>query len=163
MKPIQKPIILLIFIPILIQSACATKSINTDKTLVSWVSINNMDVNGGSILTLQDGELFDGIILSEQGDSWIAGSEHDRTTTATNNTSVVAPGIGEIEQIAIVYMGDEILIYRDALLQTRYKAENIDLLNSNTNMVVFGSSHYGGGGAVSGAIEDARIYSAALS
>ena len=163
MKLIQKPIILLIFIPILILSACATKSISTDKTLVSWVSINNMDVYGGSILTIQDGELFDGIILSEQGDSWIAGSEHDRTTTASNKTSVVAPGIGKIEQIAIVYMGDEILIYRDAMLQTRYKAENIDLLNSNTNMVVFGSSHYGGGGAVSGAIEDARIYSEALS
>ena len=143
MKPIQKPIILLIFIPILILSACATKSINTDKTLVSWVSIENMVAGGGSILTLQDGELFDGIILSKNGDSWIAGSEHDRRTpTATYDTSVVAPGLGELEQIAIVYRGDEILIYRDALLQTRYKAENIDLLNSNTNIVVFGHSHF---------------------
>jgi len=164
MKLIQKPDILLVLIPILVLSACATKSFNTDKTLVSWVTIDNMVAGGGSILTLQDGELFDGIILSEQGDSWIAGSEHDRSNpTATNNTSVVAPGIGEVEQIAIVYKGDEILIYRDAQLQTRYKAENIDLLNSNTNMVVFGSSNYSGGGAVSGAIEDARIYSEALS
>ena len=94
MKPIQKQIILLIFIPILILPACATKSFNSDKTLVSWVSINNPGVNGGSILTLQDGELFDGILLAEQGDSWIAGSEQDRTTIATDYTSVVAPGIG---------------------------------------------------------------------
>ncbi|MBL7113827.1 MAG: hypothetical protein ISS19_17950, partial [Bacteroidales bacterium] len=163
MKTIQKARIFLILIPILILTACTTEFFTTDKTLVSWVSINNMDVNGGSILTLQDGELFDGIILSEHGDSWIAGSEDDRSTTATDNTSLVAPGIGEFEQIAIVYKGDEILIYRDAVLQSRYKAEIIDLLNSNTNMVVFGPSHYGGKGAVSGAIEDARIYSKALS
>ena len=164
MKPIQRPGIFLILIPILFLSACATKSNNTDKTLVSWVIIENMDADGGSILTLQDGELFDGIILSGEGDSWIAGSEHElRTLTGTNNTSVTAPGIGEIEQIAIVYKGDEILIYRDALLQARYKAENIDLLNSNTSIVVFGHSHFGGGGAISGAIEDARIFRKALS
>jgi sucrose-6-phosphate hydrolase SacC (GH32 family) len=164
MKPIQKPGILLVLVPILIISACATKSFNTDKTLVSWVTIDNMVAGGGSILTLQDGELFDGIILSEQGDSWIAGREYGRRTpTATNDTSVVAPGIGKLEQIAIVYKGDEILIYRDAMLQSRYKAENIDLLNSNTNIVVFGHSHFGGGGVVLGAIEDARIFSKALS
>ena len=80
MKPIQKPGIFLILIPILFLSACATKSINTDKTLVSWVIIYNLDEGGGSILTLQDGELFDGIILSGEGGSWIAGSEHDRRT-----------------------------------------------------------------------------------
>ena len=164
MKPIPIPGILLILIYILFLSACATKSFNTDKTLVSWVTIDNLDANGGSILTLQDGELFDGIILSEKGESWIAGSEQDRIVpTATSDTSIVAPGIGEVEQIAIVYKGNEILIYRDAQLQATYEAENIDLINSNTNMVVFGPSHYGGKGAVSGAIEDARIYSEALS
>ena len=164
MKPIPIPGILLILIYILFLSACATKSFNRDKTLVSWVTIDNLDANGGSILTLQDGELFDGIILSEKGESWIAGSEQDRIVpTATSDTSIVAPGIGEVEQIAIVYKGNEILIYRDAQLQSTYEAENIDLINSNTNMVVFGPSHYGGKGAVSGAIEDARIYSEALS
>ena len=164
MKPIQKPCILLVLFSILILSGCATKSLNADKTLVSWVTIDNMDAGGGSILTLQDGEHFDGIILSEQGDSWIAGSEHDRRAPViTGDTSFAAPGIGELEQIALVYKGDEIHIYRDALLQATYKAENIDLLNSNTNIVIFGPSHYGGKGAVSGAIEDARIYSEALS
>jgi len=152
-------LILLLFL-----SACATKSTNTDKTLVSWVILDNMEADGGSILTLQDGERFDGIILSEEGDSWIAGSDHDRGTRKdSDSASIIAPGIDKIEQIAIVYQGDEIRIYRNAVLRTSYKAENIDLLNSNTNVVVFGLSHFGGGGSISGAIEDARIYSEALS
>ncbi|MFC2090420.1 GH32 C-terminal domain-containing protein [Bacteroidota bacterium] len=164
MKAIPKTFTFLVLIPILVFSSCATNSNNRDKSLVSWVTIDNRDVGDGSILTLQDGEVFDGIILSEKGESWIAGSEEDkRSPKDPKGSSLIAPGIGEVEQIAIVYKGNEILIYRDAVLQVRYEAENIDLLSSNTNMVVFGSSHYGGEGAVSGALEDARIYDKALS
>ena len=156
------PGILLFLIPIFLVSACSSRPLNSDKTLVSWVIIDKLEAGGGSILTLQDGERFDGIILSEEGHSWIAGSEQDRTIAASDNSSAVSPGIGETEQIAIVYRGNEILIYRDAQLQATFKAESIDLMNSKTNMVVFGPSHYGGSGAVSGAIEDARIYNKAL-
>jgi beta-fructofuranosidase len=164
MKPIPIPGILLFLISILVLSACTMKPFNTDKTLVSWVTIDNLDADGGSILTLQDGELFDGIILSGETSSWIAGSEEDkRRLKVTNDSSIIAPGIGEVEQIAVVYKSNEILIYRDAVLQAQYETENINLLNSHTNMVVFGPSHYGGKGAVSGAIDDARIYSEALS
>jgi hypothetical protein len=64
MKPVPIPGILLFLISILVLSACTEKPFNSDKTLVSWVTIDNLDADGGSILTLQDGELFDGIILS---------------------------------------------------------------------------------------------------
>ena len=164
MKPISIPGMLLFLIAIVVLSACTRKPYNTDKTLVSWVSIDKLEVDGGSILTLQDGEHFDGILLSGATGSWIAGSEEDnRSPKATSESPIIAPTIGELEQIAVVYKDNKILIYRDAVLQAEYKAENINLLNSQTNMVVFGPSHYGGKGAVSGAIDDARIYGEALS
>jgi hypothetical protein len=61
----------LIFIALL--SACTIQPDSTDKTLVSWVKIHDADVKGGSILTIQDGEQFDGIILAGQDDVvWLA-------------------------------------------------------------------------------------------
>jgi len=151
-------------IPILFLAACTVQTVNTDKTLVSWVILNDNHADGGSILTLQDGEQFDGILLSEEGESWIAGSDQNRAImNNSDKPSIITPGIDKLEQIAIVYQGDDIRIYRDAELQSRSKSENINLLNSNTNVVVFGRSHFGGGGAISGAIEDARIYNKALS
>ena len=156
---------------IFVLMACTTEPYTADKTLVSWVSIDNLDVQGGSILSLQDGEHFDGIILSEKTGRWIAGSEKGKRSPKqaknieieTKDSSLAAFEPGAFEQIAIVYRENEILIYRDAVLQAQYDAENIDLLNSNTNMVVFGPTHYGGKGAVSAAVDDARIYSKALS
>jgi beta-fructofuranosidase len=153
-------------IPLLLLSGCISQQVNTDKTLVSWVILDDSQTDGGSILTLQDGEHFDGILLSEEGDAWIAGSENDRHALSAydyDSGSRIAPGIGKLEQIAIVYKDEEILIYRDAVLQSRQRSENINLLNSETNIVVFGASHFGGEGSISGAIEDARIYSEALS
>ena len=51
------------FILIALLSACSVQPDTTEKTLVSWVEILNEDVKGGSILTIQDGEQFDGIIF----------------------------------------------------------------------------------------------------
>ena len=155
--------IFLILIALL--SACSVQPDTTEKTLVSWVEILNEDVKGGSILTIQDGEQFDGIIFSNrEGGTWLAGSDEDlRTEKNPENASADKATSDALEQVAIVYEGNEIRIYRDAELQTSYEAENVDLLNSESNVVVFGSSLLGFEGWISASIEDARIYNQALS
>ncbi|UCC23035.1 MAG: GH32 C-terminal domain-containing protein, partial [Planctomycetota bacterium] len=104
------------------------------------------------------GEQFDGIILNQEG-RWEAGSDEKKRTKPTG----AEVRTGKMEQIAIVYKGSEIRMYRDGELVTKYSAQNIDLLSSNENFVVFGRSHYGGDDFITAEIEDARIYSQALS
>ncbi len=145
-----------------ILTACAT---NTNKTLVSWVQLNDLSVKGGSILTIQSGEQFDGIVFGEtEAGKWIAGSDNWKRTNAEldNVTAEAEETLGKLIQMAIVYEGSEIRIYRNSELYSTNKAENIDLLSAEDNFVVFGVRHMGADGFVSAEIEDARIYSSAL-
>ena len=148
-------------------STCgAVHAANTDKTLVSWVTLSDKNVQAGSVLTVQVGHLFDGIIFSERAaGKWMAGSNGlQRTGKNPNAYAAETADKKTLIQMAIVYKGDHIAIYRDGKEYASYKTRNIDLLSSKKNIVVFGLRHVGGGsGAIGGAIEDARIYSKALS
>jgi beta-fructofuranosidase len=68
-------------------------------------------------------------------------------------------------QMAIVYRGNRISIYRNGEPYASYTANNIDLLSARDNMAVFGLRHLGAGTGqtLRGSIEDARIYDRALS
>ncbi|MGB5847917.1 MAG: LamG-like jellyroll fold domain-containing protein, partial [Ignavibacteriaceae bacterium] len=138
--------------------ACAT---NTDKTLVSWVELNDLSVMGGSILTIQSSEQFDGIVFGEtEAGKWIAGSEYWNRTDKDTKGSVEQTG--KLIQMAIVYEGNNIRIYRNGILYSAYEADNIDLLNDDQNFVLFGLRHRGVEAFISAEIEDARIYGTAL-
>lgn len=150
---------------ILIGSVCNAETLETDKTLVSWVILANRSVRGGSVLTIQRGSQFDGIVFAEKEvGKWMAGSDNFKRTqkgqgksakeTADNKTMV---------QMAIVYNGNLISIYRNGELYGSYETTNIDLLSSKDNIAVFGLRHVGGDGSIDGSIEDARIYDRALS
>ena len=67
-------------------------------------------------------------------------------------------------QMAIVYKGNQISIYRNGEPYASYEASNIDLLSAKDNMAVFGLRHVGAttGQHLQGTIEDARIYDRAL-
>ena len=55
---------------------CGVAVAGTDKTLVSWVSLANTTQQGGSALTIQQGDQFDGIVFGEKvSGKWMAGSE----------------------------------------------------------------------------------------
>ena len=56
----MKNIVIVSLLIYLLVTGCNT---NTDKTLVSWVELKDLGVEGGSILTIQSGEKFDGIVL----------------------------------------------------------------------------------------------------
>ena len=125
----------------LLVTGCNT---NSDKTLVSWVELKDLSVEGGSILSIQSGEKFDGIVLGAiESGKWVAGSEDKkRSTFELNNIKAeTEASIGKLIQMAIVYKGNEIIIYRNGELYATNKSENIDLLRVEDNIVVFGARH----------------------
>jgi beta-fructofuranosidase len=136
-----------------------------DKTLVAWVTPANLTHRGGSVLTIQHGDQFDGIVFGElQTGKWMAGSDYHKRTERTQDTYIAETADRRtVVQVAIVYEGDEIRIYRNGKLYASYQARNIDLLSPEANIAVFGLRHVGAtGGLIACAIEDARIYSTAL-
>ena len=159
----MKKIISIILMQLMI---IATNAANTDKTLVSWIKLNDNDVAGGSVLTIQNCDKYDGIVYTEEkGGKWIAASEQDSRTKRRLSRKIETnsrPSLQKFVQLAVVYNSNEIRIYRDHELYSSYKADNIDLLSGQKNFVVFGLDHFGGEGFISAEIEDARIYSSAL-
>ena len=154
----------IIYFTISILLFSCTPSKNTDKTLVAWVSLNATKDLSGSVLTIQSGEQHDGIFLSgEEGGKWIAGSEDNKRTNLNMGIPVQeSDRTGQMVQLAIVYKESEIRMYRNGELKSAYPAENIDLLSNDKNFVLFGMDHFGGMAKMSEVIEDARIYSRAL-
>ncbi len=74
-------IVFAVFSPGVAQSA------ETDKTLVAWFAPADLTHRGGSALTIQSGDEFDGIVFGEiQPGKWMAGSDrYKRTERAQDN------------------------------------------------------------------------------
>jgi len=156
----------LIWLLPLLFSCHSQKTDPTDKTLVSWVTLHDISVDHGSILTIQHGSQFDGIVFGEiENGKWMAGSDHFNRTNQDMSDLVpeTDENLGELIQMAIVYEGNEIRLYRNGKLYAKHEVDNIDLLSYENNSVSFGIRHVGGSGSISGDIEDARIYRQALS
>ena len=138
----------------------------TDKTLVSWVCLANTTQQGGSALTIQRGEQFDGIVFGEkEAGRWMAGSDYfARTQDRQDANAAENADAKTLIQMAIVYAGDQITLYRNGALYTSYQADNMDLLTAKENMVAFGLRHQGAGTGqtLQGSIADARIHDRAL-
>ena len=57
---------------------------DVEKTLVSWVMVQDRNIKAGSILTLQEGTKFDGIVFAEKmDDKWINEREMERPHSPT--------------------------------------------------------------------------------
>ena len=136
-----------------------------DKTLVSWVVLKDKNVRAGSVLTVQAGDQFDGIVFAELAEGkWMAGSDHFKRTNKEQEDYPREEADGNtLVQMAIVYRGDQITVYRNGEKYASHKASNVDLLSLEQNYVVFGVRHVGGNGQVAALIDDARIYDKALS
>ncbi len=140
---------------------------NADKTLVVWVAPANLDQGGGSALTIDDLKgRFDGIIFAERAPKrWMAGSNGYRRTqkdqaanaeeTADANTLV---------QMAIVYRGREVTIYRNGQQYAQYTLESDPVVFGPDSIVMMGKRHLDtkDENRFAGAIDDARVYAAAL-
>ena len=145
--------------------AVAGPALATDKTLVSWVCLANTTQQGGSALTIQSGDHFDGIVFGERvAGKWMAGSEGFARTQGDQQANAVEKADDKtLVQMAIVYKGSQIAIYRNGELYASYEASNVELLKTQSQ-AVFGLRHEGAGPTqtLKGSIEEARIYEQAL-
>jgi len=140
----------------------------TNKTLVSWVSLDNINIGSGSALTLQNsnGSVFDAIVYGElQKNRWMAGSDFfRRTVNQPSGFTETTPN--QLFQMAITYGDKDIKIYRDAQLINSYTHNNSIASFASSASVLFGRRHdvgAGGRGTIDATIEEARIYDGVLS
>jgi len=153
----------IIFCLLIFSLGCNKNSLN-EKTIVAWVNLTESYNMEGSLVSIQDGDRFDGIFLSSKnGFKWYAGSENNNRTQINIGISIDSSDIYELFQIGIVYTKNNIKMFKDGKLISKYPAENIDLLSSNTNFVNFGLDYFYNNAYISQAIDDVRIYDQALS
>jgi beta-fructofuranosidase len=138
-----------------------------DKTLVVWAAPANLAQRGGSALTLEkDGGLFDGIVLGEIAPGrWMAGSNGFSRTEKAQQAPPESADARTFVQIAIVYKGSQITIYRDGKKYASYPIKSAERFTADS-IVLMGLRHTEAGPEgryFVGAIDDARIYGEALS
>lgn len=138
-----------------------------EKTLVSWLALDNLDVRAGSAMTIDNinGDNFDAIVYAErQPYRWMAGSSYFIRTqdiVTINETS-----IGQVTQMAISYRNlskgrVEITLCRNGVQIGQYTSDNMYEWNGANAEIIFGMRHTMASynpGAIEGRIEEARIY-----
>ncbi len=146
------------------------------KTLVAWLTLDNLTQQAGSALTLENptgGDVFDGIVFGERTPGqWMNGS-NGFARTPVDNGGATETSTGEV-MMAIVQEADgTISIYREGDLYATYAATGPIDYTGGVADVLLGLRHEdiaGGSGTVGGAdqflaglIDEARIYGTALS
>jgi hypothetical protein len=138
-----------------------------DKTLVVWVSPASLTQRGGSVLTLEKaGGVFDAVVFGELAPAtWMPGSDSFRRTKREQGDfpreTVANP---PMVQIAIVYQGRQITLYRNGQAAATYTAAGAERFPSES-WVLLGLRHLDAGTQhrfFTGAIDDARLYGVAL-
>jgi len=152
-----------LFIP---TEASAEETSLTDKTLVVWVSPANLTQRGGSALTVNDTTIdrFDGIVFAELANSvWMPGSNnYSRTDKEQSDWPEETAAPGEFVEIAIVYKGNEVTVYRNGKLYVRYIMQSKPYTFGPRTAILFGQRHLGNNDYFFGRIKDARVYSQPL-
>lgn len=145
------------------------KSVDGDRTLVSWFCFDEDTPNHCSVLTIQAGDAYDAIAFGEQiPGKWSVASEDNKRTQQEseqigNASEEVVPG--QFIQMAVVYQGNNVTIYRNGEVYTSYDVENtVDLLSSYYLKAAIGPVKLIDGTAkcFKGKVDDARIYAHAL-
>jgi sucrose-6-phosphate hydrolase SacC (GH32 family) len=145
----------------------AERQVIADKTLIAWVTPANSSQRGGSVLTLEKpGGTFDGIVFGEVAPSrWMAGSNNfSRTQMAQEKSAVETTVGGNLVQIAIVYQGKEITIYRNGAKYAGYSMNSAEKFGADS-LALLGLRHEDAAADnrfFVGSIDDARIYGVAL-
>jgi hypothetical protein len=137
------------------------------KTLVSWVSLNDLDAGrGGSALSLgHTGAKFDGIVYAEILErTWMAGSNGFARTQnpQTYGTPETVTEPGEV-MMAVVYGDDgNISLYRDGQLYGSYQSSGPETFQGAIDRALIGPRHVGTP-TLDGFVNEARVYKGALS
>jgi len=146
-------------------AAAAERSL-TDKTLVVWVAPVNLTQRGGSALTVNDTTVdrFDGVVFAELEQSvWMPGSNtYSRTPKAQSDWPRETAAPGDFVQMAIVYEGKQITVYRNGALYAQYTMQSDPYTFGPRTAILFGPRHFGNNDYFFGCIKDARIYAQPL-
>lgn len=155
--------------PVLSKSICfSVEDPLTDKTLVVWAVPANLTQRGGSALTIDqcNPDMFDAVVFGELREAtWMPGSTgFARTKREQESWPKEAGGSDDYVQVAIVYAGRNITMYRDGKKIVSYQAKNPVPKYDRSAIVMFGPRHWIHQEDVfTGKIREARIYGAALS
>lgn len=133
-----------------------------DKTLVAWCSPYNLEQHGSGIMSIEQASGFDAIVLGEiRPGVWMAGSNNFARTQTDQLQSKVetAP---ELVQIAIVYHGNTITIYRNGGVYAEYPVKSLMDFGGQSQILI-GLRHKAMmAGCFAGSVEEARLYDVAL-
>jgi len=137
-----------------------------DKTLVAWVKLANTTQQAGSALTMIDhAKRFDAIVFGEiSPGKWMAGSDTFNRTQRNQGSYAAEPADAGFVQMAIVYRGSRVTIYRNAKRYADYAIQKPQSFGPGSR-VLLGLRYVGSmgeRGSLAGAIDDARIYNCAL-
>jgi len=159
--------VLIVASPDACRAATPRKAVIGNKTLVAWVAPANLTQRGGSVLTIEKSDnIFDAIVLGEiVPKKWMAGSNgFVRTEQTQSNWPVETADVQTFVQIAIVYQGNQVTIYRNGEQYADYTIGEAQSFG-NECVVLLGLRHNEApleNGFFTGAIDDARIYDVAL-
>lgn len=143
----------------------------TDKTLVAWVQIDDLDQRGGSVLTVEhpDVQQFDGIVLGERVPKrWMPGSDQLKRTpahTLQNGWQAETATPQTVLQMALAFEGKRAALYRNGVLYAEYDVPKPVTFSSGSSLLI-GLRHTHAtrqGGFFRGRVLDARVYDTALS
>ncbi|MEP6755491.1 MAG: DUF1549 domain-containing protein [Chthonomonadales bacterium] len=141
-----------------------------EKTLEVWVSLDDRQQRGGSVITLEteNGLQFDALVFGEQEPGrWMAGSESFHRTKSANGPEETSK-LGEVVHVAATYAEDgTINLYRNGIpYGTAYKptgaATELQTYPAGSTHLLFGLRHTGSTGYFKGKIYAARLYDRAL-
>ncbi|MCX6877643.1 MAG: hypothetical protein NTW21_28110 [Verrucomicrobia bacterium] len=115
-----------------------------DKTLVAWTSPANLEQQGGGVLSLMNGERFDALVLGEkQRGTWMAGSDFFKRTQADQTTCPLEQSQpGQFVQMAVVYAGNHITLYRNGRRYSDYDAGSQEVFGSDTDILIYHEGTY---------------------
>jgi len=138
-----------------------------DKTLVVWTTLANLDQRGGGVLSLEDPRTeFDAIVFGEaEPGRWLAGSDWKKRWPP-NPADVVKEHEkkSDLIQIAIVYRGSSIALFRNGIESVRYEKDTPVPFRVDDASVLLGTRHIPAprNELFAGEIDDARVYDIAL-
>jgi len=139
-----------------------------DKTLVAWVTLAHLDQRGGSVLTIEKPQgVFDAIVFGERATAkWMAGSNALlRTQRKQDDYPTETADTNALVQIAIVYKGRQVTIYRNGAKYADYTTKGSERFPAAKSFVLMGLRHVDANAKnrfFTGSIDDARIYDVAL-
>ena len=138
-----------------------------DKTFVAWVSPASLQQQGSGVVSIMNGKQFDAIVLGElQKGRWMPGSDFFRRTEKNQaNWPAEEANPNQQIQIAIVYSGNHIAIYRNGRPYVDYDASNRQTFHRDGDVLI-GARYRAGAGSETGFfvgdIDEVRLYDRAL-